>query len=188
MTDRSVPRMTARPVPRMTARPGLCTTARPDPLAPLVAALAARGLRLAVAESLTAGALAARLAAVPGVSAVLRGGVVAYASDVKATLLGVDEALLAGGGPVQAEVAAQMATGAARALGADVALATTGVAGPGPADGHPAGTFHVACLGPGGVRTRSWRVAGTRPAVRQAAAEAALALLHDALGDALGDA
>src|SRR5699024_5290702 len=145
--------------------------------------LSAAGVRLAVAESLTAGALAARLAAVPGVSGILRGGLVAYASEVKAELLGVDADLLRSGGPVQAEVAAQMARGAARVLGADVALATTGVAGPGPADGHPEGTFHVACAGPVGVRTRSWRVAGTRPVVREAALAAALALAWDLLDD-----
>ncbi|MGC5626800.1 CinA family protein [Georgenia sp. Z1344] len=157
--------------------------AAPDPLGPLVAALAGRGLRIGVAESLTAGALAARLAAVPGVSAVLRGGVVAYASDLKIALLDVDGDLLAAGGPVQAEVAAQMARGAARVLGAEIGLATTGVAGPGPADGNPAGTFHVACAGPAGVRTRSWLVAGTRPAVRAAAVDAALALLADVVAE-----
>ncbi|MGO1561336.1 C-terminal domain of CinA type S [Actinomycetales bacterium JB111] len=154
-----------------------------DPLAPLVGGLRARGLTLATAESLTAGAIAARLGAVPGVSAVLRGGIVAYATDVKAEVLGVGAELLRAGGPVQAEVAAQMATGAARVLRADVALATTGVAGPGPADGHPEGTFHVACAGPGGVRTRSWRVAGPRPVVREAACAAAIALLWDLLDD-----
>ena len=155
----------------------------PDPLAPLVAGLRGRGLTLATAESLTAGAVAARLGAVPGVSAVLRGGVVAYATEVKADVLGVDTALLRAGGPVQAEVAAQMALGAAREMGADVALATTGVAGPGPADGFPEGTFHVACAGPAGVRTRSWRAAGTRPVVREAACAAAIALLWDLLDD-----
>ena len=75
---------------------------------------------------------------------VLRGGVVSYATDLKAGMLGVDAALLEAGGPVQAEVAAQMAVGVARVCGATWGLATTGVAGPGPADGHPAGTVHVA--------------------------------------------
>ncbi|MGC5616157.1 CinA family protein [Georgenia sp. Z1491] len=158
-----------------------------DPLAPIVTALARAGLSLAVAESLTAGALAARLAAVPGVSAVLRGGVVAYASDVKTSVLDVDAGLLDHGGPVQAEVAVQMARGAGLLLGADVALATTGVAGPGPADGHAAGTFHVACARPGGVRTRTWLAAGTRAVVREAAVGAALGLLVDVVGDVGAD-
>lgn len=149
----------------------------------VLAGLAARGSTLAVAESLTGGEVSARLVAVPGASAVLRGGVVAYATEVKAALLGVDPALLAAGGPVQREVAAQMARGVARCLGADHAVATTGVAGPGPADGHPPGTVHVAACAPAGVRVRSLRLAGTRSAVRRAAGSAALALLAGLLAD-----
>ncbi|MFC7405308.1 CinA family protein [Georgenia alba] len=148
-----------------------------------VAALAARGGTLAVAESLSGGALTAALVAVPGVSAVLRGGLVAYATELKRELLGVDADLLARHGPVHPEVARQMAAGAARLLGADHALATTGVAGPGPADGHPAGTAHVAALGPRGVVVRSLLLAGTRPAVRSATVDVALALLIQVLDD-----
>ena len=103
-----------------------------------------RSATLAVAESLTGGLVLATLTDVPGSSDVLRGGVVSYATDLKADLLGVDPAVLKAGGPVQAEVAAAMALGVARACGATVGLATTGVAGPGPAGGHPAGTVHVA--------------------------------------------
>ena len=114
-----------------------------DPAA-VVAALRAAGLTLAVAESLTAGQVSARVADVPGASAVLRGGVVSYATDVKATVLGVDADLLARSGPVHPEVALQMARGVRALLGADVGVATTGVAGPGPQDGHPAGTVFVA--------------------------------------------
>lgn len=149
----------------------------------VVAALRAHGATLAVAESLTGGALTAALVTVPGVSAVLRGGVVAYASDLKRDLLGVDAELLGAEGPVHPEVARQMAVGAARRLGATHAVATTGVAGPGPADGRAAGTVHVAVAAPGAVRVRSLRLAGGRAALRAASVDAALALLAGTLGD-----
>jgi len=149
----------------------------------VVAALRARGATLAVAESLTGGALTALLVTVPGVSAVLRGGVVAYAADLKRDLLGVDADLLAAEGPVHPEVARQMAVGVARRLGATHALATTGVAGPGPADGRAVGTVHVAVATPGAVRVRSLRLAGGRAALRAASVDAALALLAGTLAD-----
>ncbi|CAM3691267.1 CinA family protein [Micrococcus flavus] len=98
------------------------------------------GLTVATAESLTAGMVAAALADVPGASAVLQGGVVAYQNHVKADLLGVDAQLLAARGAVDPEVARQMAAGARRALRADVGVATTGVAGPEPHQGRSVGT------------------------------------------------
>jgi CDP-diacylglycerol--glycerol-3-phosphate 3-phosphatidyltransferase len=101
--------------------------------------LLARGETLAVAESLTGGALAAAVVAVPGVSATFRGGVVAYATELKSELLGVDAALLAARGPVDPDVAVAMAEGVRERLGATWGLATTGVAGPDPQDGHPPG-------------------------------------------------
>ena len=100
----------------------------------------ASGRTIAVAESLTGGLVAGALTGVAGASAVVRGGVVAYATDLKAVLLGVPEAVLAEHGPVHPEVAAAMADGVRRRLGADFGVATTGVAGPGPAEGKPAGT------------------------------------------------
>jgi nicotinamide-nucleotide amidase len=101
--------------------------------------LSARGLTLAVAESLTGGLVAARLVNVPGASAWFRGGVVAYASDVKYSLLDVPE------GPVVSEVAAAaMASGVRKVLGADVGLAVTGVAGPDSQDDEPPGTVFLA--------------------------------------------
>lgn len=115
----------------------------------VIAALRERGETVAVAESLTGGLVCGALTEVPGASLAVRGGIVSYATDLKADLLGVDADLLAAGGPVQAQVAAQMAEGVARACGADWGVATTGVAGPGPADGHPAGTVYVAVAGPG---------------------------------------
>lgn len=153
------------------------------PVERVVAALLRRGATLAVAESLTGGQVSATLVAVPGVSAVLRGGVVAYATDLKAELLGVDPELLAAHGPVHPEVARQMAAGAAIRLGATHAVATTGVAGPGAADGHRAGTVHVAAHGPGGDRVRSLVLAGPRAAVRTASTAAVIALLGGLLAD-----
>lgn len=109
------------------------------PAAEIVDALRSRGLSVAIAESLTGGLLVAELVAVPGASDVLRGGVVAYATDVKASVLGVDAGLLAREGAIHPEVARQMAEGVRSLLGADVGVATTGVAGPDPQDGHAPG-------------------------------------------------
>lgn len=148
--------------------------------ADVVAACRAAGLTVAVAESLTAGLVAARLADVPGASAVLRGGVVAYATDLKADLLGVDPALLAVVGAVDGQVAAQMASGVRERLGADLGVATTGVAGPDPQDGRPPGTVYVALATAGTVAVREEFVPGDRVAVRAAAVDAALALLLSA--------
>lgn len=140
-----------------------------------------RGATLATAESLTGGLLSAELTAVPGASAVYRGGVVSYASDLKHRLLGVDEDLLARVGAVDGEVAAAMAAGAADLLGTDHALATTGVAGPDPQDGRPVGTVFVACTRPEGTSVRRLALAGDRAAIRAATVRAALALLLDEL-------
>ena len=142
----------------------------------LLAALAAEDRTLAVAESLTGGLVAAAVVEVPGASAVLRGGVVAYATDVKATVLGVDRELLAARGAVDPDVAVAMAEGVRRLLDADVGLATTGVAGPDPQDGHPPGTVHVAVVTAAGPVVRSLRLPGGRAAVRQAATAAVLEL------------
>jgi nicotinamide-nucleotide amidase len=136
----------------------------------------ASGTTLAVAESLTAGMVCAALAEVPGVSAVLRGGVVAYATDVKTALLGVDADLLDVEGPVHEDVAAQMAEGARRTLGADLGLATTGVAGPGAHGGVAAGTVVVAVADDRSREVRRLLLAGDRVAVRHGAAEAVIVL------------
>jgi len=109
------------------------------PAADLVAELVRRGLTIAVAESLTGGLIVAELISVPGASTVVRGGVVAYATGLKTELLGVDAALLAASGPIHSEVARQMASGVRERLGADIGIATTGVAGPDPQDGHEPG-------------------------------------------------
>ncbi|MBX9246381.1 CinA family protein, partial [Actinotalea ferrariae] len=123
--------------------------------APLVDALVAAGATLAVAESLTGGALAAAVVDVPGASRCFRGGVVAYATDLKAALLDVDPALLAAVGAVHPDVALAMARGVRARLGTTYGVATTGVAGPESQDGHAPGTFHVAVAGPGGAEVVS---------------------------------
>ena len=130
-----------------------------DATATLIAELAAHHLTIAVAESLTGGLLMAELVRIPGASAVVRGGVVAYDTSLKRTLLQVDSSLLNVHGPVHADVAKQMAGGvrtllAVNGVRADVGVATTGVAGPGPEGGHPAGTVFIG-LSKG---TGSWAV------------------------------
>ncbi|WP_210508836.1 CinA family protein [Naasia sp. SYSU D00057] len=148
----------------------------------LLAALAARGLTLAVAESLTGGLLADALVRVPGASSVFRGGIVSYATDLKATILGVDATLLLEHGAVHPEVARQMAEGVRRVCGADVGLATTGVAGPDPQDGHAPGEVFVAAATDSGTVVVPLTLSGDRAAIRAAAVEAVLDLAADAPG------
>lgn len=149
--------------------------------ADLLARLAATGQTVAVAESLTGGLVAAALTDIAGASLVVRGGVLAYATDLKAQLLGVDEALLAREGAVNAEVAEQMAGGVRSLMGATYGLATTGVAGPGPDNGRAAGTVYVAVASPGSSRVRALSLSGDRAEIRAAAVLAVLALLDEEL-------
>jgi nicotinamide-nucleotide amidase len=146
----------------------------------LLRALGERGETLAVAESLTGGLLAASIVDVPGASAVFRGGLVVYATDLKATLAGVPSSLLASHGPVHPLVAAALAAGARQRCSADWGLATTGVAGPDPQDGIEPGTVYVAVDGPTS-RVRRLDIDGDRAAIRAATVAAALALLADSL-------
>lgn len=147
----------------------------------LIAALTARGLTVATAESLTGGLLAAVLTEVPGSSAVVRGGLIVYATDLKAALAGVDPGLLADRGPVDPEVAAALAAGARKRCDAGIGIGLTGVAGPDPQDGVAVGTWYVAISGPGGrgaVATSDPGDAGLdRAGLRARAVRAALALL-----------
>lgn len=133
----------------------------------LVVTLAGRGETVAVAESLTGGLLAAALVEVPGASAVFRGGIVAYATDLKATLLGVPGELLDRHGAVHPDVAAAMADGVRARLNATFGLATTGVAGPDPADGQPAGTVFIAVSRERGAQPRGLRLGGGRASIRE---------------------
>jgi nicotinamide-nucleotide amidase len=140
---------------------------------------AARGLRLATAESCTGGMVAARLTGVPGSSASFVGGVVAYADEVKRSELGVPEELLAEHGAVSAEAAAAMADGARRRLGADVAVAVTGIAGPGGGTPEkPVGRVHVHAVAPEGSMTRMLDLPGEREQIRVRATITALHLLR----------
>ncbi|WP_394279493.1 CinA family protein [Microbacterium sp.] len=151
----------------------------------LVARLRELGWTLGVAESLTGGLVAASVVSVSGASAVFRGGIVAYATDLKARLLGVDETLLDAHGPVHPRVARQMADGVRRAVGegdaADVGIATTGIAGPVSSDGQPVGTVHIAVSTPLGSRVESLLLQGDRDQIRTEAAARAVALALDAL-------
>lgn len=143
----------------------------------LIRLLSEQGLTVATAESLTGGLVCAALTDVPGSSAVVRGGVVSYATDVKASVLGVDAGLLARAGAVDPDVAVAMALGARRVLGTVLAVSTTGVAGPDPADGKPVGTVFVGVAGPGGTVVEQHAFTGDRSAVRRATVVAALDLL-----------
>ncbi|MBT1002725.1 nicotinamide-nucleotide amidohydrolase family protein [Paenarthrobacter sp. DKR-5] len=150
----------------------------------VIAAAVAAGATVASAESLTGGLVCATLVQVPGASAALQGGVVAYQNSVKAAVLGVDEELLATAGSVDAGVAEAMAAGARRATGATFGVSTTGVAGPEPHDGKPVGTVFVGVSGPEGERSFGYLFTGDRAAVRAQACTAALERLHEALGTA----
>lgn len=139
------------------------------------------GATIAVAESLTGGALTSAIVDVPGASAVLRLGVVAYDTAMKASVLDVDAALLARRGAVDGDVAAQMAAGVRLLAAVDgpatIGVATTGVAGPQPQDGHGVGEVHVGIATAAGARSRRLDLAGDRPAIRAAAVAAALEML-----------
>lgn len=135
-----------------------------------------RGETVACAESLTAGLVAATIADTPGASAVLRGAVVAYAADVKISALGVPAELIERVGTVDPEVAIALAQGVRPRLRATWGLGTTGVAGPGPSEGRPAGTVHVAVAGPWGTVTRPLALSGSRSQIRHDTVEAVLGL------------
>lgn len=146
-----------------------------------------RRLTIAVAESLTGGLVTAGLTAVAGASAVLVGGVVAYQTEVKRSLLGVSAELLAEHGPVHADVAMQMATNvryvfAVGGRPADIGIATTGVAGPGPHDGHPAGTAFVGVAVGADVRVVPLQLSGGRADIRNAVVYESLSATISLLG------
>ena len=147
--------------------------------------LVSRSQTVACAESLTGGLLVSRLIDPPGASAAVRGGIVAYATDAKATLLGVDAELLTDRGAVDPEVARQMAQGARRVFRADWGVATTGVAGPDPQDGMPVGRVYVAVAGPEGERIQQHDLSGDRRQIRDGAVGAALTLLVHCLDHAV---
>jgi nicotinamide-nucleotide amidase len=155
-----------------------------ETVAVLVLELARRGQTVAAAESLTGGLLCATLVDVPGASQVLRGGLVVYATDLKASLGGVSAELLERQGPVDPDVALALARGARERCGADWGLAATGVAGPDPQDGIEVGTVYVAVADASDAQVRRLRLDGDREAIRAAAVAAALDLLRQRLESA----
>jgi len=136
-----------------------------------------RGLTVAVAESLTGGLLSAALTESPGASETFRGGLVAYATDLKAVLADVPRPLLDAQGPVSADVAGALARGARERLGADLGVGVTGVAGPDPVGEHPVGTVFVGVAGEGVGEVSRVELAGSRTQIRAAAVQAALSQL-----------
>ena len=145
-----------------------------------------RGLTVAVAESLTGGLLVAELIGVPGASAVVNGGVVAYNTALKHSLLGVDAALLASRGAVDPDVAVAMADGVRRACAvggvpASIGLSTTGVAGPDPQDGKPVGTVFIAVATDTGTRVIDLTLGGSRNALRRRVVSESLVQLKKVL-------
>jgi nicotinamide-nucleotide amidase len=153
--------------------------------------LESRGFKLAIAESLTGGLLSAEFVSVAGASKVLLGSIVAYHTTLKHELLGVSRALLENQGPVDPEVAAQMASGVRTKLANKtntdenlvIGIATTGVAGPDPQDGVAVGTVYVALSGPGAIgdSVYAFDLSGGRDAIRAEAVAQAL----EALGECL---
>ncbi|KUG59281.1 damage-inducible protein CinA [Serinicoccus chungangensis] len=148
----------------------------------LVRDLLERGESVATAESLTGGLVCAALTDVPGASGAVRGSVVAYATPVKEQVLGVGDGVLTGPGTVSQECAEAMALGGARVLHADWCVSTTGVAGPGPSEGAPAGTVHVAVAHREQVvGHRVFSLHGDRDHIRRATVSVALDLLQGCL-------
>jgi nicotinamide-nucleotide amidase len=140
--------------------------------------LVAAGQTVAVAESLTGGLLGAALTELPGSSAAFRGGLLVYATDLKASLADVPDEVLAAEGAVSGATAQALAVGARRRIGATWGVGVTGVAGPDSQEGKPAGTVHVAVAGPTGVRSLTRRLPGDRQRVRLLAVTTALDLLR----------
>lgn len=155
----------------------------PESLTSLITTLRERGETVATAESLTAGLVAAALTSVPGSSAVVRGGLVVYATRLKTDLAGVDAAALAEHGPVHPVIAGQLARGARITCGASWGIGLTGVAGPDPQDGVEPGVVHLAVAGHGEVSVRTVEVDGNRHQVRAGAVRAAFDLLRAQLAE-----
>ena len=148
--------------------------------------LIAAGQTVGTAESLTGGLVAAALTTVPGASAVVRGGIVAYAADLKNSLLSVPADLIDRVGTVHPDVAVAMASGARIRLGATVGVATTGVAGPDPADGQPVGTVHIAVSTPASSVHEALVLSGDRAEIRRNTVDHLLGLLVRTLMEDIG--
>jgi len=145
---------------------------------------ALQGKTLATAESCTGGGIGAAITAVPGSSAVFKGGIISYCNEIKHNLLHVSLDSLEQFGAVSAAVAEAMAKGARNALDADVAVSVTGLAGPGGDDfGNPVGTVFLGYADRNGVLSRKYLFAGDRERVREQAVEAALKLVLELASD-----
>ena len=156
----------------------------PDPqvmAATLHAELLRRSAMIATAESLTGGALGDLLSAAPGASDTYLGGVVSYATAVKQKLLGVSDETVREHGVVSAECAAEMAAGVCALVGADVAVSTTGVAGPTEQEGKPVGTVFVGVASDGGVSTTCLDLRGDRASIREQTCREAISAVLAAL-------
>ncbi|NJQ03860.1 CinA family protein [Streptomyces zingiberis] len=150
--------------------------------AELGALLRGSGLSISTAESLTGGLLGAAVTGTPGASAYYLGGAVTYATAAKASVLAVGEETLAARGPVSAETAEQMASGARELFGSSLAVSTTGVAGPAAQDGKPVGLVYLGLADAERVFSREFRSGGTtREEVRRDTVAAALALVIEYL-------
>lgn len=181
--------------PRAASAPAADAPERPTEIAALqksiderarsvVEAASARGMTLATAESLTGGLISAMLTSVPGSSAVVRGGIVSYASEVKEEVLGVSGDVLSRQGAVDELVALQMARGALRELRSDVAVSVTGIAGPtGAEPGKPVGTVWIGCATARGGRAACHHFDGGREAVRLQTVLCALDAIEESLDD-----
>ena len=128
-------------------------------------------------RTIAGGLVSAALTDVPGSSAAFRGGVIAYATELKAELLGVDAMMLRRHGAIYPPVAAAMAQGVRARLGATYGVATTGVAGPEPSDGQPVGTAHIAVSVADDTVVRTIALAGDRHQIRRLTVEHTLGLL-----------
>ena len=143
---------------------------------------ALEGKTLVTAESITGGGIGSALTAVPGSSAVYKGGVISYCNDIKHRVLGVSQAVLDQYGAVSAPVAEAMAVGARNLLEADVAVSVTGLAGPGADEyGNPVGTVYIGFADAGRTVSRKCLFSGDRTQIREQTVKAALALILEML-------
>lgn len=148
----------------------------------LVALLASRGMTVTTAESCTGGLIAGTIVNVAGASDVLNEGYVTYSNEAKQRLVGVDARTLEKFGAVSGQTAREMAEGAARAAGADVALSATGIAGPGGgSEEKPVGLVYVGCFVDGETRVKECRFSGTRRENRESTVAEALKLAVEML-------
>lgn len=143
----------------------------------IVELLRRRNENLAIAESLTGGAMSSEIVSVPGASHVLKGSIIAYSSEIKVRELSVAQETIDAHGVVSEAVALEMADGVRARMGTSWAISATGVAGPGPFHDIPAGTVWLAVVGPGHRETVKLALDGDRENVRRGAVESALRLL-----------